>query len=230
MMIMNVPCSELNNKNEHMKHNIFTVIFLIIFLTISAQEVAILKYDGGGDWYANPTAVPNLIAFCNENINTKLVKTPKVVSPDNVELFNYPMIFMTGHGNVFFDDDAVENLQNYLSSGGFLHISDNYGMDKFIRREMEKVFPNNTFEEIPYNHPVYHQKFNFEGLPKIHEHDNKPAQGFGIFIDGRLVCFYDYQSDLSDGWEDQEAHHNPQEVREKALKMGANLVQYTFTN
>lgn len=206
----------------------FLAAFMVTFL--QAQEVAILKYDGGGDWYANPTAVPNLIAFCNENINTKLNGMPKIVEPDSVELFNYPMIFMTGHGNVFFDENTVENLRNYLTSGGFLHISDNYGIDKYIRREMKKVFPNLEFEEIPYNHPIYHQKFSFERLPKIHEHDNKPAQGFGIFHKGRLVCFYDYQCDLSDGWEDQEVHHDPQEIRLKALKMGANLVQYNFTN
>jgi hypothetical protein len=206
----------------------FLFAFIISFL--QAQEIAILKYDGGGDWYANPTAIPNLIAFCNQNISTKLKATPKVVEPDSVELFNYPMVFMTGHGNVFFDENTVENLRNYLTSGGFLHISDNYGIDKYIRREMKKVFPNLDFEEIPYNHPIYHQKYNFDSLPKIHEHDNKPAQGFGIFYEGRLVCFYDYQCDLSDGWEDQEVHHDPEEIRLKALKMGANLVQYNFTN
>ena len=209
---------------------IVVIIAVLFFGVIQAQDVAIVKYDGGGDWYANPTAVPNLIAFCNENINTKLTKTPKVVELDNVELFNYPIIFMTGHGNIFFDENTIENLQNYLTSGGFLHISDNYGFDKFIRREMKKVFPNLEFEEIPYNHPIYHQKYNFDNLPKIHEHDNKPAQGFGIFYKGRLVCFYDYQCDLSDGWEDQEVHHNPENIREKALKMGANLIQYVFTN
>ena len=209
---------------------IVVIIAVLFFGVIQAQDVAIVKYDGGGDWYANPTAVPNLIAFCNENINTKLTKTPKVVELDNVELFNYPIIFMTGHGNIFFDENTIENLQNYLTSGGFLHISDNYGFDKFIRREMKKVFPNLEFEEIPYNHPIYHQKYNFDNLPKIHEHDNKPAQGFGIFHKGRLVCFYDYQCDLSDGWEDQEVHHNPENIREKALKMGANLIQYVFSN
>ena len=209
---------------------IVVIIAVLFFGVIQAQDVAIVKYDGGGDWYANPTAVPNLIAFCNENINTKLTKTPKVVELDNVELFNYPIIFMTGHGNIFFDENTIENLQNYLTSGGFLHISDNYGFDKFIRREMKKVFPNLEFEEIPYNHPIYHQKYNFDNLPKIHEHDNKPAQGFGVFYKGRLVCFYDYQCDLSDGWEDQEVHHNPENIREKALKMGANLIQYVFAN
>ncbi len=209
------------------------IFFLLLFMTSQyfvAQDVAILKYDGGGDWYANPTAVPNLIAFCNQNIDTKISKVPKVVKPDSVELFNYPIVFMTGHGNVFFDEDTVENLRNYLTSGGFLHISDNYGLDKFIRREIKKVFPEIAFEEIPYNHSIYRQSYSFDKLPKIHEHDNKPAQGFGIFYEGRLVCFYDFQCDLSDGWEDQEVHHDSQEVRLKALKMGANIIQYIFTN
>ncbi len=212
-----------------MKYIISLFLFVSLQL-IQAQELAILKYDGGGDWYANPTSLPNLIAFCNQNIHTKLKDKPKVVAPNSVELFNYPMVFITGHGNVFFDDDTVKNLRNYLTSGGFLHISDNYGIDKYIRREMKKVFPKLEFQEIPYNHPIYHQTYDFERLPKIHEHDNKPAQGFGIFYEGRLVCFYDYQCDLSDGWEDQTVHHDPQELREKALKMGANLVQYTFMN
>lgn len=209
---------------------IISFLLFVCLQTTYAQELAVLKYDGGGDWYANPTALPNLIAFCNQNINTKLNEKPKVVAPNSVELFNYPMVFMTGHGNVFLDDNTVENLRNYLISGGFLHISDNYGIDKFIRREMKKVFPKLEFQEIPYNHPIYHQTYNFEGLPKIHEHDNKPPQGFGIFYENRLVCFYDYQSDLSDGWEDQSVHHDPQNLREKALKMGANLVQYAFMN
>jgi len=207
------------------------VIFLIVNITVSkAQEIAILKYDGGGDWYANPTALPNLIAFCNENIKTKLKEKPKTVEANSIEIFNYPAVFMTGHGNVFFDENTVENLRNYLTSGGFLHVSDNYGIDTFIRREMKKVFPKLEFEEIPYNHPIYHQNYTFESLPKIHEHDNKPAQGFGIFYEGRLVCFYDYQSDLSDGWEDAEVHHDPQEIRLQALKMGANMLQFIFTN
>jgi hypothetical protein len=205
-------------------------LFLIGFQSLNAQELAILRYDGGGDWYANPTALPNLIQFCNQNINTSLIEKPKTVEASSIEIFNYPMLFMTGHGNVFFDENTTENMYNYLTSGGFLHVSDNYGIDKFIRREMKKVFPKLEFEEIPYNHPIYHQTYNFESLPKIHEHDNKPAQGFGLFYEGRLVCFYDYQCDLSDGWEDTEVHHNPQELREKALKMGANLVQYAFMN
>ena len=216
------------------KNITFFLFSIFFFQNLQSQEIAILKYDGGGDWYANPTALPNLIAFCNDNINTSLSKNPKTVEANSIEIFNYPALFMTGHGNVFFDDNTVENLRNYLMSGGFLHISDNYGIDKFIRREMKKIFPSKIetllFEEIPYNHAIFHQTYNFESMPKIHEHDNKPAQGFGIFYEGRLVCFYDYQSDISDGWEDAEVHHDPQEVRLKALQMGANMLQYIFTN
>ena len=204
---------------------------LLAFTQISAQQVAILKYNGGGDWYANPTALPNLIKFCNKNIKTSIKENPETVETNSIAIFNYPIVFMTGHGNVSFTDDAIENLKNYLISGGFLHISDNYGLDIFIRREMKKVFPTLDFQEIPYNHPIYHQTFNFEnGTPKIHEHDNKQPQGFGLFYEGRLVCFYDYESDLSDGWEDEEVHGDPFEIREKALKMGANIVEYAFKN
>ncbi len=208
-------------------------LFIILFITTVsvAQDIAILKYDGGGDWYANPTALPNLIAFCNQNINTKIATKPKTVDANSIEIFNYPIVFMTGHGNVFFNDDAIENLRNYLTSGGFLHISDNYGLNEYIRREMKKVFPKLDFQEIPYNHPIYHQVFNFDkGTPKIHEHDGKRPQGFGLFYEGELICFYDYESDLSDGWEDEIVHNDPQEIREKALKMGANIIKYTFEN
>ncbi len=211
------------------------IFFLLLFIVFGnnilfAQDVAILKYDGGGDWYANPTAVPNLIEFCNKNINTVINKKPKTVATNSIEIFNYPIVFMTGHGNVDFNADAVENLRNYLISGGFLHVSDNYGIDKYLRREMKKIFPELEFQEIPNNHKIYNQEYHFKQLPKIHEHDNKPAQGFGIFYQGKLVVFYDYQCDLSDGWEDAEVHHNPQEIREKALKMGANIISYAFLN
>ncbi len=208
------------------------LIFLFIFVPYNsnAQQVAIIKYDGGGDWYANPTALPNLIAFCNENINTKIDIKPKTVSAESKEIFKYPIIFITGHGNIFLNDLAIENLHTYLISGGFLHISDNYGLDKYIRREMKKVFPELEFQEIPYNHPIYHQKYNFTILPKIHEHDNKPPQGFGLFYEGRMVCFYDFESDLNDGWEDQSIHKDPEEIRLLALQMGANIVSYAFKN
>lgn len=208
----------------------FVNIFLFVIFSVKAQDVAILKYDGGGDWYANPTSVPNLIQFANKNIHTVINEKPKTVTADSPEIFNYPILFMTGHGNVFFDEDAVKNLRNYLISGGFLHVSDNYGIDVYLRREMKKVFPELEFQEVPYTHPIYHQFYDFKKIPKIHEHDGKPAQGFGLFYKGRLVVFYDYQCDLSDGWEDPEVHHDPPEIREQALKMGANIISYTFTN
>lgn len=214
-----------------MKRLIFNYLLLSLSLTGIAQELAVLKYDGGGDWYSNPTALPNLIDFCNSNINTHLKEDPVSISVESIDLFNYPIVFMTGHGNVYFSENGVENLRNYLISGGFLHISDNYGLDVYVRRELKKVFPNLEFQEIPHNHPIYHQAFSFEnGIPKIHEHDNKPAQGFGLFVDGRLVCFYDYETDLSDGWEDAVIHNNPKSTREKALQMGANIVQFAFLN
>ena len=206
------------------------ILFFISF-TISAQDVAILKYNGGGDWYANPTALPNLIDFTNKSIKTNISKNPTSVAVGSEDLFNFPMVFMTGHGNVFFSDQEIENLRKYLISGGFLHISDNYGLDTFIRRELKKVFPTSEIQEIPSSHPIFNQTFSFpNGIPKIHEHDKKPAQAFGIFYEGRLVVFYDYECDLSDGWEDEIIHNNPKEVREKALKMGANLIEFAFKN
>lgn len=195
-----------------------------------SQEVAILKYDGGGDWYANPTAVPNLIRFCNANIHANMSDKPKNIAPESKELYQFPLVFLTGHGHIYFSEAASENLRNYLIAGGFMHISDNYGLDDFIRKEMKKVFPELEFEEIPFDHDIYHQKYNFSTLPKIHEHDKKPAQGYGLFYEGRLVCFYDYESDLSDGWEDEAVHNDPPEVRLKALQMGANIVAYAFKN
>ena len=201
------------------------------FLSINAQDIAILKYNGGEDWYANPTAIPNLVAFANATIKTTISKNPQTVNAESEDIFNFPMLFMTGHGNVLFSDEEATNLKNYLISGGFLHISDNYGLDKFIRTELKKVFPGLELQEIPSNHPIYNQTFKFpNGIPKIHEHDKKAAQGFGLFYEGRLIVFYDYETDLSDGWEDEIIHNNPKEVREKALKMGANIIEYAFTN
>lgn len=210
---------------------IFTFFLCMLLLQSNAQDVAILKYNGGGDWYSNPTAIPNLVQFANTNIKTSISKNPQTVAVGSEDVFNFPMLFLTGHGNVFFTDDEAENLRNYLISGGFLHISDNYGLDKFIRNEMKKVFPKQAFKEIPSNHSIYNQTFKFpNGIPKIHEHDKKPAQGFGIFYEGRLVVFYDYETDLSDGWEDEIIHNNPKNVREKALKMGANIIEFAFKN
>jgi len=199
------------------------------FAPLPAMKLALLKYNGGGDWYANPTALPNLARFCNQNLNTNLDPEPATVEVGSAELFNYPFLHMTGHGRVVFSDAEAENLRLYLMGGGFLHIDDNYGMDPYIRPAMKKVFPETQFVEIPFEHPIYRQKFTFRnGLPKIHEHDQKPPQGFGIFWKGRLVCCYSVECDLGDGWEDPDVHNDPQEKRTEALRMGANIVQYAF--
>lgn len=230
MTIYHIPYFE--TLNYRLKIGFFSLFFSFFSLsTIHGQQIAVLKYGGGGDWYANPTALPNLIKFCNKNISTTIKENPETVEVNSVSIYNYPIVFMTGHGNVSFSDEDISNLKNYLISGGFLHISDNYGLDSYARREFKKVFPKLDFQEIPHNHPIYHQSFNFEnGCPKIHEHNNKQPQGFGLFYEGRLICFYDYESDLSDGWEDEEVHNDSFEIREKALKMGANIVEYAFKN
>ena len=208
--------------------------FLLLAFNIAVndsygQQIALLKYRGGGDWYANPTSLPNLVKFCNKNLGMSL-GDPATVEVGSKDIYNYPFIHLTGHGNVVFSDEEARNLRTYLISGGFLHIDDNYGLDKFIRPQMKKVFPELEFVELPKNHPIYHQKYSFpNGLPKIHEHDNKPAQGFGLIYEGRLVCFYSYECDLGDGWEDFAVHQNSEETRTKALQMGANIIQYVFT-
>ncbi|WP_396150415.1 DUF4159 domain-containing protein [Flavobacterium sp.] len=207
------------------------LLLFLIALTSNAQEIALLKYNGGGDWYGNPTSLPNLIKFCNQNINTKIKPKPATVEPGSSDLFSYPFVHLTGHGNVVFNDNEVQNLRNYLTSGGFLHIDDNYGMDKYIRKEIRKIFPNNELVEIPSTHKIFQGPFSFpNGIPKIHEHEKQKPQAFGIFIEGRLALVYTFETDLGDGWEDEEVHNNPKEVREKALKMGANLVHYVFVN
>lgn len=204
-------------------------IFLIWNLC-NSQEIAVLKYNGGGDWYANPTSLPNLVKFCNQNINTKINLKTSIVEAGSSELYLYPFIHMTGHGNVIFSDAEVQNLKNYLISGGFLHIDDNYGMNEYVRREIKKIFPTIELKEIPKTHPIFSIAFPFpNGLPKIHEHDNKPPQAFGIFIEERLVLLYTYECDLGDGWENQEVHNDPQNIRENAFKMGANIIKYVFT-
>ena len=193
------------------------------------NKLALLKYNGGGDWYANPTSLTNLARFCNEQLGTSLDQDYATVETGSVELFNYPFIHMTGHGNVVFSDAEAENMRNYLIGGGFLHIDDNYGLDPFVRPAMKKVFPEIQFIELPFSHPIYHQKFEFKnGLPKIHKHNDKAPEGYGLFWEGRLVCFYSHETDLGDGWEDPSVHNDPEEKRQQALKMGANLVQYVF--
>ena len=212
------------------------VLFLILpiysftgFAQSYTYKIGLLKYNGGGDWYANPTALTNLIEFSNKEIGTNINPIYDEVEIGSNLLFNYPFVHLTGHGNIVLNQQEVNNLRNYLIAGGFLHISDNYGLDPFIRKEIKKIFPGLDFVELPYSHAIYHQKFDFnEGLPKIHQHDEKPSAGFGIIYEGRLVCFYDYECDLSDGWEDGDVHKDSEETRTKALQMGSNILSYTF--
>jgi len=215
-----------------MKKLLFVLILLFFAncLPVHSQQIALLKYRGGGDWYANPTSLSNLIKFCNENLGMSLNSSYATVEVGSPDLFQYPFIHMTGHGNVLFSEEEAQNLRNYLIAGGFLHIDDNYGINKFVRAQMKSVFPEVDFVELPYNHPIFHQKYNFPGgLPKIHEHDNKPPQAFGIIWEGRLVCLFTYECDLGDGWEDFEVHKDSQAIRTKALQMGANIIEYVFT-
>jgi hypothetical protein len=209
-------------------------IFLVSVLFMDAQtytvKLGVLKYSGGGDWYADPTAVPNLAEFCNKELGTTINPDVPYVDVGSPDIFNYPFLHLTGHGNVLFTAAEAQNLRNYLLAGGFLHIDDNYGMDPYIRRELKKVFPEYELKELPFSHPIYHQKYKFpNGLPKIHEHDNKPPQGFGIVHEGRLVVFYPFETDLSDGWEDAEVHKDTPEMRLQALQMGANIISFVFT-
>ena len=211
------------------------MLALMVMVTINpafAQlKIAKLKYSGGGDWYANKTALPNLIKFCNLNLNMNLSPEEEAVEVGSRDLFSYPYVYMTGHGNVVFSSEESQNLRNYLIGGGFLHIDDNYGLDKFIRLELKKVFPELELVELPFTHPIYHQKYNFQkGLPKIHEHDGKPAQGLGLLYEGRLVVFYSYECDLGNGWEDARIHNDPDAKRQEALQMGANLISFCFTS
>jgi hypothetical protein len=219
-----------------MKKQITAVLIIIVALigqaafAQSSFKIAKLKYGGGGDWYANKTSLPNLIKFCNTQLKMNIYPDEDIVEVGSQDIFQYPFVHMTGHGNVVFSDAEARNLRNYLIAGGFLHIDDNYGLDKFVRREMKKVFPELSFVELPYNHPVYQQKFRFpNGLPKVHLHDEKPPQGFGLIYQGRLVCFYSYECDLGNGWEDQSVHNDPEELRLQALRMGANLLNYATT-
>lgn len=214
------------------KVNTLVFFFIVCFYGFSqnSYQIALLKYNGGGDWYANPTSLTNLIDFCNKNLKTSINNQYSTVDAGSSEIFNFPFVHLTGHGNIIFNDQEIINLRNYLISGGFLHISDNYGLDKFIRPQMKKVFPELDFVELPFDFPIYHQKYNFpNGLPKIHEHDGNPPQGFGLLWEGRLICFYDFECDLGDGWEDPDVHKDSPEKRLKALQMGANMIQYVFT-
>ncbi|MBP1629562.1 MAG: hypothetical protein H6Q15_455 [Bacteroidetes bacterium] len=219
-----------------MRNKIFLITLLLglffsplCLFSQQKQTIALLKYNGGGDWYANPTSLTNLINLCNKELNTNLNPSYATIDIGSSEIFLYPFVHLTGHGNIVLNDQEIKNLRNYLIAGGFLHIDDNYGLRKFIEPQIKKVFPELDFVEIPFSHPIYHQKFNFpSGLPKIHEHDNKPPKGYGLFWEGRLICFFSYESDLGDGWEDQDVHNDSQSTRLKALQMGANLIQFVF--
>ena len=214
-----------------MKKKYFIFLLLITSWFSYSQQIALLKYNGGGDWYANPTSLPNLAKFCNATINTKIETNIPTVEVGSSALFSYPFIHMTGHGNVEFSDSEIKNLRKYLENGGFLHIDDNYGMDTYIRREIKKLFPNVPLTELGKNHPIFQGPFSFNtGIPKIHEHDNKPAQAFAIIIKNRIVLLYTYETDLGDGWEDSEVHNNPEATRKTALQMGANIINYAFSN
>lgn len=213
-----------------MKINLVALILFTSFFGFS-QEIALLKYNGGGDWYANPTSLPNLIKFSNQNINTTIKNKSATVEPGSPDVFSYPFIHATGHGNIFFSDSEILNLRNYMLSGGFMHFDDNYGLDEYLRREIKRIFPNSNLVEIPATHPIFQKPFAFPaGLPKIHEHDGKRPQAFGIFQENRLVLLYTFECDLGDGWEDADVHNDPKEIREKALKMGANILNYIFNN
>jgi len=218
-----------------MKFSLLILSFFTVLLLSSYQlpsyQLARLKYNGGGDWYGNRTALNNLIAFCNQNLNTNFAEEEAIAEAGSPEIFNYPLLYMTGHGNVAFSEQEARNIRKYLTGGGFLHVDDNYGLDKFIRAQMKKVFPELSFVELPVNHAIYNQKFKFPtGLPKIHEHDGKPAQGFALIWEGRIVCYYSYESDLGNGWEDAGTYPGDTEAkRQQALKMGANLIQYVLT-
>jgi len=209
-----------------------SIVFIVstAFAPENSLKIALLKYNGGGDWYANETALPNLVQFCNENLGTTISDDIGEIEAGSPEILNYAFLHMTGHGNVVFNDQEAENLRTYLLGGGFLHIDDNYGMDPFVRPALKKVFPDKELVELPFSHPIYNQRYKFvNGMPKIHEHDGKPAQGFGIIHEGRLCALYTYESDLGDGWEDPEVHNDPPDVRDKALQMGANIIQFVFT-
>jgi len=216
----------------HIKYSFIGIFFFLLMVSATddyAFKIAKVKYKGGGDWYANKTALPNLVNFCNQNLKTNINPSEAVVEVGSPEIFNYPWIYLTGHGNVVFSDKDVSNLRKYLEAGGFLHIDDNYGLKPFIEIQMKKVFPELSFVELPFSHPIYHQTYKFNnGLPKIHEHDGKPAQGFGLILKGKLVCFFSYEADLGNGWEDASVHNDPEEKRQLAFKMGANIIQYAF--
>lgn len=210
------------------------IVFVALNFQLYAQQsqvkIGVLKYDGGGDWYANKTSIPNLIEACNLLLPTNITTEPDYVRAEE-DIFNYPFVHMTGHGNVVFSDEERKILRAYLTTGGFLHIDDNYGMNEYIRKEILLIFPENKLQEIPFSHSIFHQKYNFDkGLPKVHLHDDKPSVAYAIVVDGRIVLLYTYESDLGNGWEDKDVHYDSDEIREKAMEMGVNIISYVFTS
>lgn len=211
---------------------IFIILLVVVAGGLQAQnmKLGLLVYGGGGDWYANPTALKNLAAFCNKTLNTDFNPQEGQVAAGSPDIFNYSFVHMTGHGRWAVTDDEARNLRTYLAAGGFLHIDDNYGLDEYVRPTLKRIFPDAELVELPYSHPIYHQAFNFpNGLPKVHEHDNKPPRGYGLFYQGRLVVYYTTETDLGDGWEDIEVHNDSPDAHRKALEMGANIIQYAMT-
>ena len=222
--------------NFNMRY-VFVVIllFTLSFGKVEAQnanlKIALLKYNGGGDWYSVVDALQNIVKFTNQNLNTGLSVDYATVDVGSAEIFNYPLLFLTGHGNILLSDQEAENLRNYMMGGGFMFVDDDFGLDPYIRPVFKKIFPQLELKEIPFSHPIFHQKYDFsKGLPKVHKHNDKPPQAFGLFYEGRLVCLYGYESNISDGWESPEVHHDEQNIRLASLKMGANILQYVFTN
>ena len=224
--------------------NIFSLLLLVLFQLLCVQgglfsadpaagkrlTIARVIYEGGGDWYSNPSSLPNLLAAIRGHTGLPVDDQEVQVGLKGAELFNFPYLYINGHGNIKFDEEEVPRLRRYLAEGGFLHADDNYGMDQSFRREMKKVFPDAEFVELPFDFPIYHSVFDFpDGLPKVHEHDGGPPQGLGIFHEGKLVAFYSLNTDLGDGWEDAEVHHDPEPVRQQALKMGVNIFVYALT-
>ena len=213
------------------KKILFFIPLSILILSFSMDKptlkLALLKYNGGGDWYNDVNSLKNLAAFCNKNLGTNFDLDYATVEAGSADIYNHSFVYMTGHGNVVFSNQEAENLRNYLLAGGFLFVNDDYGMDPFIRPALKKVFPELELTELPYAHPIFHQRYEFpNGIPKIHEHDGKPPKGYGLIWQGRLIAFYDYESDLGDGWDD--VHKDPEELRQKALEMGANIIRYVF--
>lgn len=212
------------------KHSLYFIVFLGLNICAS-QTIAVLKYDGGGDWYSNPTALKNLIQFCNKNIETAIDSKPKYIEARSIAIFEYPFVHMTGHGNVVFSESESKNLRMYLLSGGFLHIDDNYGMKPYAMEAIKNIFPEKKMTEIPLSHPIYNNMYLFpDGLPKIHEHNGLAPKALGYFHERKLILLFTQESDLGDGWEDANVHNDPKDIRLKALKMGANIIKYAFEN